>query len=73
MDKWRHLEGPEPPLDLMRCHVRMELRLQKRYGTEYDQLIEEVRWRKFMRGGVPALFVGAALLFGNFLFPRAQA
>lgn len=74
MDKWRNMEGPEPPLDLMRVHVRMELRLQHRYGAEYDQLIEKMRWRQWTRAAVPMIAFGAGVfLLSGLIRPRAQA
>jgi hypothetical protein len=45
MDKWRRFSAaPEPPLPVMRVFVRMELRLQHRYGLiELERLVEARR------------------------------
>lgn len=47
MDKWRRFSAaPEPPESVMRVFVRMELRLQQRYGAiELERLVEENRLR----------------------------
>ncbi len=51
MDNWRHFSAaPEPPECVMRVFVRMELRLQQRYGTpEFACLLQEMRVRRFLR------------------------
>lgn len=47
MDKWRRFSAaPEPPEGVMRVFVRMEMRLQQRYGLiELERLVEENRMR----------------------------
>lgn len=51
MDKWRRFSAaPEPPECVMRIFVRMELRLQHRYGLiELERLVERNRMLRIVR------------------------
>lgn len=71
MDKWRspRSENMRPPSDeVMRVFVRMELRLQQRYGSvEFQKMVESVRFRALFKKN-PMLFFGvglAALVLGT--------
>ncbi len=47
MDKWRRFSAaPQPPDEVIRVFIRMETRLQHRYGLiELERLVEENRMR----------------------------
>lgn len=63
MDKWRRFSAaPEPAECVMRVFVRMELRLQHRYGlVELERLVETRRahieiWNKIQGADMPRLW-----------------
>jgi hypothetical protein len=69
MDTWRRFSAaPQPPDAVMRVFVRMELRLQQRYGViELERLVAKLAMKRFVRETpVAAIVVGGIALYSVF-------
>jgi hypothetical protein len=76
VDRWRHsLDASRPSDDWLRAFVRVEMRLQIRYGSvNLEKMVEALRLRALVRKAPMVLLgiVGIPLMMGLFHAPNSQ-